>query len=96
MFLVELTYNAPLEQVDALLEAHIGFLDQAYAAGVFLLSGRKQPRTGGIILARADSRQLLDQWLAQDPFWQAGVAQYRVTEFIASRSAAALSEFCHC
>lgn len=86
MYLIELTYCAPLAQVDALLDAHITYLDRAYAAGQFLLSGRKEPRSGGIILANLSSREALNAVLAQDPFWQAGVAEYRVLEFIASRS----------
>lgn len=44
MFLIELSYTAPLEQVDALLAAHVAYLDDAYAAGHFVLSGRKEPR----------------------------------------------------
>ncbi len=86
MFLIELSYTAPLEQVDALLAAHVAYLDDAYAAGHFVLSGRKEPRTGGIILATMPSRDALDALLARDPFYQAGVAQYRVVEFVASRS----------
>ena len=90
MFLVALTYTAPLAQIDALLAGHRAFLAEQYAAGSFLLSGRKEPRDGGLILARAPSRAALDAVLARDPFQVAGVARYEVTEFVPTMSAPAL------
>ncbi len=47
MFVLELTYTAPVERVDALLDAHVEWLDAQYAVGVFLASGRKNPGTAG-------------------------------------------------
>lgn len=81
MFIVELTYVRPLAEADAHLEAHRGFLAEQYANGVFLASGPKEPRTGGVILARAGSVEELEAVLAQDPFQAHGVAEYRVTRF---------------
>lgn len=68
MFVVLLTYTAPLDAVDQRLVAHREFLLRHYASGVFLLSGRKEPRDGGVILATADSRHDLEEILAEDPF----------------------------
>jgi len=51
MFLVHVTYVKPLEVIDELLPAHRKFLEANYQAGLFLLSGPREPRTGGIILA---------------------------------------------
>jgi len=56
MFVIELTYTAPLKDIDASMPAHMKFLKKYYAAGTFLVSGRKIPRDGGIILAVGDSR----------------------------------------
>lgn len=53
MFVLELSYTAPLEAVDALLPDHVAWLDGLYEQGVFLASGRKEPREGGVILAVA-------------------------------------------
>ena len=47
MFVLELTCTAPLEAVDAALQAHIAWLDEQYDKGVFLASGPKNPRDGG-------------------------------------------------
>ena len=56
MFLFDLTYRAPLSQVDALLPGHIAYLERHYRSGEFLCSGRKTPRTGGVLLRRGDRR----------------------------------------
>lgn len=90
MFIVDLLYIKSLEEVDANLEAHVAYLNEQYARGVFLASGRKVPRTGGVILARCDSRESLDAVLEQDPFKRNGVARYTVTEFVPSMTAEGL------
>jgi len=93
MFVLELTYTAPLEAVDAVLEAHVSWLDEQYAAGVFLASGRKNPRDGGVILAVAQDRARIEEISAGDPFVAAGVCAYRVTEFVATKTAPALEHY---
>lgn len=87
MFVIDLQYSAPLEQVNDVLAEHVAFLEEHYATGVFIASGRKVPRTGGIILARAANRDELAAIIAKDPFKQRGVAAYEVTEFVASMTA---------
>lgn len=90
MFVVLLTYIAPLEAVDRYLAEHREFLERHYAAGNFLLSGRKQPREGGVILATADSRDRLEAILGTDPFCIHGLASYEVVEFLPTMAAPAL------
>ena len=68
MFIVELTYKVPLEQIDALMRPHVAFLKKYYASGNFLISGRQIPRTGGIIVAVAASREQIEAIMAKDPF----------------------------
>jgi uncharacterized protein YciI len=53
MFIVSLTYKRPLEEVYRHLDAHVAYLKQEYANGSFIASGRKVPRTGGIILCNS-------------------------------------------
>jgi uncharacterized protein YciI len=91
MFFISLTYVKPLAQVDALIPRHNEFLDRHYAAGTFLLSGRKEPRTGGAIVAVGPSRQAVLELLEEDPFNMHGVATYEVIEFSPSRSRADVS-----
>ncbi len=90
MFVVSLTYKVDLVEVDRHLAAHVDYLNHYYGKGFFLLSGRKEPRTGGVILVNIASRQELDTILAQDPFAIADVADYQVTEFTPSKSIKAL------
>jgi uncharacterized protein YciI len=86
VFVVSLTYVKPLAEVDALLARHNAFLDRHYRAGRFLLSGRKEPRTGGVIVAAAHSMQELAGIFDEDPFKVHGVADYEFVEFTPSRS----------
>ena len=87
MFIIELVYKVPLEQIDAQMGAHVRFLKKHYAAGHFLVSGRKIPREGGIIVAVGKSRQEIEGILQQDPFVAKGLAEVRVIEFRASQKA---------
>ena len=81
MFIAILTYVRPLEEVDALIPAHVAFLDQHYASGLFIVSGRRVPRTGGVIVIAGHDREQVVAVLEQDPFKQAGVATYELVEF---------------
>lgn len=89
MFVVTLTYTAPLATVDELVPAHRGWLAEHYSTGVFVASGRRVPRTGGVILARGVSREELDRIMATDPL--DAVRTYEVTEFVPSMTAPELA-----
>lgn len=81
MFAVILSYQKPIEEVERHTPAHRAFLDEYYAAGVFLISGRQNPPNGGVIIAKVESRERLQEILAEDPFQREGVANYTVYEF---------------
>jgi uncharacterized protein YciI len=87
MFVIELVYKAELSEIDAHMKAHVTFLKKYYASGVFLVSGRKIPREGGIILAVAESREKLEAIVREDPFHAHGLADFRIIEFRASQRA---------
>jgi len=87
MFVIELIYKADLADIDAHMTAHVAFLKKYYAAGHFLVSGRKIPRDGGIILAVAKSRQQIEAIVQEDPFCAHGLADFRIIEFRASQRA---------
>ena len=87
LFVVELNYKVPLAQIDAAMSAHVRFLKKYYASGNFLVSGRKIPRDGGIILAVADSRDEVERIMREDPFCARNLADVRVIEFRASQRA---------
>ncbi|MEV7419601.1 YciI family protein [Streptomyces sp. NPDC089919] len=91
MFILEVTYTVPLDTVDDLLEAHVAWVEAQMAAGVFLAAGRKVPRDGGVILAAGPSRAEVEKLVTEDPFVVADVCTYRITEFVATRTAPALA-----
>jgi uncharacterized protein YciI len=88
MFVIEVIYKAALTEIDAHMAAHVRFLKKYYAAGNFLVSGRKIPRDGGIILAAGRSREEIEAIVREDPFHARGLAEFRVIEFRASQHAA--------
>lgn len=85
MFIVLLTYVKPLPEVDRHMRAHMKFLEEQYAAKTFIASGRRVPRTGGVILARSPSKEALDVLMQGDPFCLNGVATFEVIEFRTSQ-----------
>jgi uncharacterized protein YciI len=87
MFVIELLYKADLARIDAHMAAHVRFLKKYYAAGNFLVSGRKIPRDGGIILAVGESRSQIEAIVAEDPFHAHGLADFRIIEFRTSQRA---------
>jgi uncharacterized protein YciI len=87
MFVIELIYKAELAEIDAHMTAHVRFLKKYYASGHFLVSGRKIPRDGGIILAVGRNRQEIEAIVREDPFHAHGLADFRVIEFRASQKA---------
>jgi len=86
MFIINLTYKVALENVDQFLEAHIEFLNKQYELGNFLASGRKIPRTGGVILSNVTSKTELEKILDKDPFKKNDLADYDLIEFIPSKT----------
>ena len=93
VFVLVLTYVKPLPDVDALMRKHMAWLDEQYAAGRFVVSGRQIPRTGGVILARGDDREEIEALAASDPFVSGGVATCEVIQFRASQTADGFDEF---
>ena len=87
MFIIELTYKAPLAEIDAHMADHMAFLNRYYASGHLLVSGRQVPRVGGIIIAVAGSREEVEAIAREDPFVGRGLADFRVIEFRASQRA---------
>lgn len=86
MFIISLTYQVPLDKVDAFIPEHVDYLNEQYAKGHFILSGRKEPRTGGVIITTISDRNKLSEVLAQDPFYREGLASYEVTEIVPTKA----------
>lgn len=85
MFIINLNYIVPLEQLDAHMADHVKFLQKYYKQNVFVASGRKVPRTGGIILALASSKEEMEKIIMEDPFYTHKLAEFTITEFLTSQ-----------
>lgn len=92
MYIVMLSYS-DVDRVDALMREHVRFLEKGFRAGVFLAAGRRNPRTGGVILARSPSRGDLEEVLGHDPFVREGAATFEIVEFRTSLHHPALAGF---
>ena len=82
-FVLEGEHLVPFEQRDpTMIAAHRAFLQEGYERGDFLLSGPSVPPTGGVLIARAETRENLDALLADEPFVKAKLMRFaRITEF---------------
>ncbi|MEQ9231696.1 MAG: YciI family protein [Cyclobacteriaceae bacterium] len=85
MYIIDLTYIVPLDELDAHMTDHVKYLHKYYKQNKFVTSGRKVPRTGGIILALADSLEEVNQIISEDPFYTHKLAEFKVTEFQTSQ-----------
>ncbi|MEY8759761.1 YciI family protein [Chryseobacterium tongliaoense] len=85
MFIISLTYITSLEKVERFIPEHNNFLEKYFSLGNFIASGRKEPRTGGIILVNAGSKQEVEEIIKEDPFHIHQIADYDIIEFIPSK-----------
>jgi uncharacterized protein YciI len=85
MFIISLTYKTSLENVERYIPEHNLFLQKYYDSGLFITSGRKEPRTGGIIIANTFSKQETQKIVSEDPFHVHQIADYEIIEFIPSK-----------
>lgn len=81
MFLILLHYKKPLSEVDHYLIPHREFLQSGYEKNIFIVSGPREPREGGVILSQLKDRDELESWISRDPFYINHIADYEVIEF---------------
>lgn len=90
MFIVNLEYKKDLKEVEKYLEEHRAYLDKNYANGNFIASGRKNPRTGGIILVKGNIEKDIWDIVKEDPFYREEIVEISIIEFEASKTCEAL------
>lgn len=92
MFVVTVTYTAPLDEVDRWRPAHGDWLNQLISRKLLLVAGRQVPLVGGVYLAPRMPAEELDRLLATDPYVLNGVATHSVVEFTPLLVAAGLED----
>lgn len=93
MFLILLQYVRPLTAIDHYMEAHQAFLDKYYQSGNFIFSGKRHPRTGGLILCRAKNLREVEAIISEDPFDQNSLAMYDIIEFQPTQCVSGIEDF---
>ncbi len=80
-YVIEILYRIPVEQLGETVGEHRAFLQSGYDRGWLLMSGPQSPRTGGIVIGRAPSRDGIEAFFQDDPYQKKGFADYRFIEF---------------
>lgn len=92
MFIVMVTYTAPLADVEQWRSAHAEWLRDLISRRQLLMAGRQVPLTGGVYLAPAMPIDELHGLLATDPYILQGVAAHDVVEFTPALAATGLED----
>jgi uncharacterized protein YciI len=93
MILVLLRYVKPIEEVEALTADHRAFLDQLVREGKLVVSGAREPRTGGVLLTTFESEVEAMKRLVDDPFFENGIAEYEAIRFRPTKHAPQFAAF---
>ncbi len=86
MLIIDITYKVDIDKIEKHLQKHIEFLDKYYKKEIFIFSGRKKPRTGGIILAQKKDNIEIENIIKEDPFYKNDLATYKITEFTITKN----------
>lgn len=88
--IVDLHYLVTEDEVVKVRPAHRDFLDIGYKEGIFLASGPKASKTGGVILALGDINKI-KEFVKNDPFYINNIAKYSFSSFDAVKHADVLT-----
>jgi uncharacterized protein YciI len=87
LFVVDITYTVPQEEVAAHRQEHVKWLEDAFTKGSFVMAGPKATKDGGILLSTCLDKDSLEAELNGDPYRVHGVATHKVVEFEATMTA---------
>jgi uncharacterized protein YciI len=80
-FIVQIQYLVPQDQIAEIRAQHRTFLKEGYDKEWLLASGPLVPPTGGVVVARAPSREALEEFFARDPYHIHQAATHQIMEF---------------
>jgi uncharacterized protein YciI len=86
MFIVILRFTDKKDQAARWMDGHNDWLRRGFDAGVFLLAGSLQPRTGGAVVAAGASRAEIEARVNADPFVAQGIVTAEIVEVAPSRA----------
>jgi uncharacterized protein YciI len=85
LYIVSLKYKVPLEEADKVFPEHIAYIEKYHAAGKYIISGRREPRIGGVLIAANCTRDEIENIVAEDPYNQKGIADFEIIDLIPTR-----------
>jgi uncharacterized protein YciI len=68
------------------MAGHNAWLRRGFEDGLLLLAGTVQPAVGGALLANGATRDLLEAFVAQDPFVAEGVVTAEILDIAPGRT----------
>ena len=84
-FAIEGTFNNPNplspEELKKAINEHIKYLQKGFDEGWILISGPKAYTGGGVILMKAESINIVEDYINNDPLKICGVQIYNIIEF---------------
>lgn len=86
MYVVITSYQVERERIEAALPAHSEWVARSYAEGRILVSGRRHPPKGGLLVVRAESPEEVETWLAGDPLVRDGLVASEIHGFDATEA----------
>lgn len=81
MYLLLCHYKKPLEEVDKCLTAHRDYLNAKVESGELVVAGRRNPRSGGVLITTHKNLDDARAFAANDPFTIHDVADFEVIEW---------------
>lgn len=81
MILILLRYVKPMDEVEEHTPAHRAFVDQLVREGKLVVSGPREPRTGGVLLTTFQTEVEAMKRMVDDPFFEHGIAEYEAIRF---------------
>lgn len=81
MFLLLGRYTAPSDEVDPHRDGHVAWVQEHVGAGHFLAGALEEGGVGGVIVAKASSREEVEGWTQDDPFIANGVFAYDIRAY---------------
>lgn len=80
-FIVEGVIKNPSAMNESILKEHMEYNQKVMNQGLILMSTLKADMSGGLFIMKSESLEMVEKYLASEPFKVAGIQEYRVIEF---------------
>lgn len=81
LFVMLIQYKKEFSEIEKSLAEHREYLKKGYEKGILLASGPQNPKIGGLIIGKFDSKSEALSFSKQDPFSLKGLVSYDIIEF---------------